>query len=164
MAATISGEISPCHDLPHQVQHFVVEDFAVFDGALERFLGVIISCLSGNFQQFVAGSVRIDSGWNCTPSTFSSRWRTPMISPSSVQAVTSRQAGRVSRSDRQRVVAHHGQRIGQAGEDALALVMHRRGLAVHQLLGMHDLAAEGRADALVAEADAEQGASCRRTP
>jgi hypothetical protein len=34
--------------------------------------------------------------------------------------------------------------------------MHRRGLAVHQLLGMHDLAAEGRADALVAEADAEQ--------
>jgi hypothetical protein len=27
------------HDLPHQVQHFVVEDFAVFDGALERFLG-----------------------------------------------------------------------------------------------------------------------------
>jgi hypothetical protein len=27
------------HDLPHQVQHFIVEDFAVFDGALERFLG-----------------------------------------------------------------------------------------------------------------------------
>jgi hypothetical protein len=29
-------------------------------------------------------------------------------------------------------------------------------ITVHQLLGMHDLAAEGRAYALVAEADAEQ--------
>ena len=43
--------------------------------------------------------VRIDSGWNCTPSTASCLWRTPMISSSSsVQAVTSRQSGRVSRS------------------------------------------------------------------
>jgi hypothetical protein len=78
-----------------------------------------------------------------------------MISPSSVQAVT-RGSRAALALDRQRVVAHHGERIGQAGEHALALVMHGRGLAVHQLLGMHDLAAEGRADALVAEADAEQ--------
>ena len=27
------------HDEPHQVQHFVVENLAVLDGALQRFLG-----------------------------------------------------------------------------------------------------------------------------
>ena len=43
-------------------------------------------------------SVSTDSGWNCTPSTASVLWRTPMISPSSVQAVISRQSGRLSRS------------------------------------------------------------------
>src|SRR3546814_8040487 len=48
-------------------------------------------------------SVRVDSGWNCTPSTGCSRWRRPMISstePSSfsVHAVTSRQPGSESLS------------------------------------------------------------------
>ena len=32
--------------------------------------------------------VKIDSGWNCTPSTACSLWRTPIITPRSVQAVT----------------------------------------------------------------------------
>ena len=41
--------------------------------------------------------VRIDSGWNWTPSTGYSLWRKPMINPSSVQAVTSRQSGKESR-------------------------------------------------------------------
>ena len=36
--------------------------------------------------------------WNWTPSTGSSRWRSPMIRPSSVHALTSRSAGRESRS------------------------------------------------------------------
>jgi hypothetical protein len=35
-------------------------------------------------------------------------------------------------------------------------VVDRRNLAMHQFLGVHDLAAEGFADRLVAEADAEQ--------
>ena len=42
--------------------------------------------------------VRNDSGWNCTPSTGSVLWRTPMISSSPVLAVISRQSGRLSRS------------------------------------------------------------------
>ena len=42
--------------------------------------------------------VRMDSGWNCTPSTGSSRWRKPMTVPSAVSAVTTRHSGRVSRS------------------------------------------------------------------
>ena len=40
--------------------------------------------------------VRMLSGWNCTPSTIKRRWRTPMISPSGVRAVTSSSGGRVS--------------------------------------------------------------------
>ena len=43
-------------------------------------------------------SVRIDSGWNCTPSTASSRWRRAITTPSSVSAVISSTAGIESRS------------------------------------------------------------------
>ena len=39
----------------------------------------------------------IDSGWNCTPSTTYSLCRSPMITPSLVSALTSRQSGSVSR-------------------------------------------------------------------
>ena len=42
--------------------------------------------------------VRIDSGWNWTPSTLSRRWRRPMMMPSGVVAETSRQSGRLWRS------------------------------------------------------------------
>jgi len=38
MAAIMTGDISPRHDLAHQVQHLVVKDFAVLDGALQRLL------------------------------------------------------------------------------------------------------------------------------
>jgi len=41
--------------------------------------------------------VSIDSGWNCTPSTASSRCRTAMITPDSLSAVTSRHSGKPSR-------------------------------------------------------------------
>src|SRR5262249_19597369 len=42
--------------------------------------------------------VRIDSGWNCPPSTKCSRCRTPMISPSVVHAERSSTDGRVGGS------------------------------------------------------------------
>ena len=45
--------------------------------------------------------------------------------------------------------------VGQTGEDALAVVVHERGLAVHHLGRPHHLAAEHLAHALVAEAHAE---------
>ena len=38
-------------------------------------------------------SLPIDSGWNCTPHSGRSRWRTPMTTPSSVQAIASRLSG-----------------------------------------------------------------------
>ena len=66
-------------------------------------------------------AVRIDSGWNCTPSTSSSRWRRPMIVPSSVSAVISSTSGTDVAVDDQRVVAGGLERVGQAGEDAGAV-------------------------------------------
>ena len=88
------------HDPPHQRQHLVVEDLAMLDRALQRVLkrdghGVRIGVarvparsarcvrprsLNGRARKFSSTflpcSVRIASGWNCTPSTGSSRWRT----------------------------------------------------------------------------------------
>src|SRR3954447_5913732 len=55
----------------------------------------------------------------------------------------------------QRVIARHGQRVGQPGEDALAVVRDLRRLAVDGLMADHP-AAEGLAHRLVAEADAER--------
>src|SRR6266852_1084449 len=49
------------------------------------------------FRSCLPSTVRIDSGWNCTPSTGRRRWRRPMISPSSATAVTSSASGTVSR-------------------------------------------------------------------
>ena len=43
-------------------------------------------------------SVRIDSGWNCTPSIGNSRWRRPITRPSSDSAVISSTSGTESRS------------------------------------------------------------------
>src|SRR5262249_2296102 len=89
------------HDLAHDVQHLVVEHLAVLDGALDR-LGdrdLLHNSLpvSFPFRKFCSilwpCSVSRASGWNCTPSTGSVRWRRPMISPSSDRAVTRRSAG-----------------------------------------------------------------------
>src|SRR5207247_1739931 len=46
--------------------------------------------------------------------------------------------------------------LGQAGEDAAAVVAHRARLAVDEPLGGADLAAEGLDDGLMSEADAER--------
>ncbi len=57
--------------------------------------------------------------------------------------------------DRQRVVARRRERVRQALEQALAGMMDRAGLAVHEGLGADDVAAEGLAHGLVPEADAQ---------
>src|ERR1700743_2856515 len=96
------------------MQHLVVENLAMLDGPLQRFLGgnghdvvslhqalreaASFDCFTKFSSSAWPCSDRIDSGWNCTPSTASSLWRTPMISPSSVHADTSRQSGSDSRS------------------------------------------------------------------
>ena len=79
-----------------------------------------------------------------------------MISPWSVQATTSKLVGQGAGLDDQAMVAGRLERVGQAPVDALAVVVDQRGLAVHDPVGADDLRAEGVADALVAEADAQQ--------
>src|SRR5690349_24429263 len=90
------------HDLPHDVQHLVVEHLAMFHGSLDRFgdRDLLHGCAPS--MKFCSirwpCSVRSASGWNWTPSSANSWWRTPMISPSSASAVIFRQAGSDSRS------------------------------------------------------------------
>ena len=98
--------------------------------------------------------VRIDSGWNWTPSTGRCRWRRPITTSPSHQAVTSRSARAVG-VDHQRVVAGRRHRGRQAGEDRAPVVRDLARLAVHRLAPAHHPAAERLADRLVAEADAE---------
>jgi hypothetical protein len=52
------------HDLPHQVDHFVEEDFAVFDGALQGFLGeklmgMLLDQAAGRCRNCAAGRGRV---------------------------------------------------------------------------------------------------------
>jgi hypothetical protein len=85
-----------------------------------------------------------------------------MISPSSVQAVTSSSAGRVFAADGQAVIARGGEGVGQACEDALVVVADLAGLAVHDGLGADHVAAIGLADGLVAQAHAQDRQVVRR--
>ena len=78
-------------------------------------------------------SVSTDSGWNCTPSSGRSRWRSAMITPPAVRPVTSSSSGRVSVAHRQRVVAGRRERRRQPGEHPGAVVVDLAGLAVQQL-------------------------------
>ena len=95
------------------------------------------------------------SGWNWTPSIGSSRWRTPITSPSGVRAVTSSSSGNASR----------GERVVAAGLEVAAAARRRRpcrrastrdALPCSERLRLADLAAERLDDRLVAEADAER--------
>src|SRR5260370_22646688 len=57
--------------------------------------------------------------------------------------------------DNQRMIAHRIERTRQPREDRVAVVNHRRRLAMHQPRCAHDLAAERLPDTLMTEADAE---------
>ena len=79
-----------------------------------------------------------------------------MISPWSVQATTSKSSGSVSGLDHQAVVAGGLERVGQAAIDALAVVVDHEVLPCMIRSARTILRAEGVADALVAQADAQQ--------
>src|SRR5947208_5513588 len=65
------------------------------------------------------------------------------------------------RVDHQRVVARRREALREAREQPAPVVQDGRGLAVHDAPGTHDRAAEGGADRLVPEADAEDGEPAR---
>ena len=99
-------------------------------------------------------SVRTDSGWNCTPSAGSSRWRRPISTPSPARGLL-QAVGQVGVDD-QRVVAPDRQRRGQPAEDRAPVVLDRRRLAVHRRSAASS-AAERLCERLVAETHAERG-------
>ena len=78
-----------------------------------------------------------------------------MITPSSVVAVTLSEAGTTLGFDNQRVVTRCLERIRQTGEHAFAVVADPARLAMHDRWRAHDPSAEHLADALMAEAHAE---------
>src|SRR4029077_5099779 len=53
------------------------------------------------------------------------------------------------------VIAHDLERRGQPHEDALAVVLHLRGLPMHNAIGAHDTAAVGFTDRLMTQAYAQ---------
>ncbi len=59
--------------------------------------------------------------------------------------------------DNEAVVARGGEGVGHAGVDRFAVVVDLVGFAVHEAFGANDFGAGDEADALVAEADAENG-------
>ena len=98
-AGNLRGREPPGHDGAHQAEHFLATQVTAMYQLVEQ-IGVVHRPAS--IRKFLSSacpcSVRMDSGWNCTPSTAKALWRTPMISPSSVHAVISRHSGRLTRS------------------------------------------------------------------
>ena len=79
----------------------------------------------------------------------------PMIRPSSVSALISRQSGSVSRFTIKRMIPGGRERRRNPGEDRRPVVTDCGGFAVHQLLRANDVAAERLSDRLMSQADAE---------
>ncbi len=98
-------------------------------------------------------SVSTDSGWNCTPSAGSSRWRTA-ITTLAAEGAALEHVGQLGVGD-QRVVAPDLERSLEAGEDRLAVMLDHGRLAVHGHVGDH-LATPRLHERLMAEADAER--------
>ncbi len=65
--------------------------------------------------------------------------------------------GEVFVGNTQRVVTHGGKGSLYSFEDAFPVVFNEAGFAVHDFGGVFDGSAESRGDALMSEADSEQG-------
>ena len=90
-AADLRRRRLAAHDRAHHLTRLVAPQVVAVEKARERLLDHAAS------RKLRAScgptSVRTDSGWNWTPSTGSSRWRTAITSPSAAVAETSRQSG-----------------------------------------------------------------------
>ena len=78
------------------------------------------------------------------------------VPSSSVCAAISERVGPALAIDDERVVARNGQRAGDAGKHALAVMADARCLAVHGRIGANDCPTERHADRLMPETDTEQ--------
>ena len=115
----------PAHHLAHERDHLLVEDLAVLDDADQRVLWFhdlprcrrcpSMARLAQEIAQQLVPLLGQDRlGVELHPLDRQRVvWRTPMMSPSSVQAVTSSVAGRTAALDHQRMVARRRQRLLQ---------------------------------------------------
>src|SRR5262245_19184785 len=89
-SSDLRGRCLAVHDLAHDGARLGERQPSSVEGLCDR-------CLNHACRKFLAIShpsgVSTDSGWNCTPSTGKSRWRTAMTSPSSAVADTSSTLG-----------------------------------------------------------------------
>ena len=99
-------------------------------------------------------SVRMLSGWNCTPQMGSSRHAHDL--PLGGLSGDLEAGGQRVALDDERVIARGVEGIGHPGEEVFAIVLNGRGLPVHHPVVHDDFAAERVSDALMAEADAEE--------
>src|SRR6185295_5393975 len=80
------------HDRVHHAARLVAREVAAVEQMRERLLDHATASRKLRARSAPAG-VSTDSGWNCTPSTASSRWRTAITSPSAAVADTSSDSG-----------------------------------------------------------------------
>ena len=142
------------HDLVHHLARLCPREVVAVEQPGERLLHRHRALSRKFFASSGPTGVSTDSGWNWTPSTGSSRWRTAITSPLGARGRDLEAIGDARR--RERVVAAGLERLGEAVEEAAAVVVDRARLAVDESLRLADLAAEGLDDRLVAEADAER--------
>ena len=101
-------------------------------------------------------SLAADSGWNCTPTTGCvAMLHGHDFAFVAGRAITRSTAGSESARDDERVIARDAERRRQTGEDARAIVRDERRSAVHAAGRRARFAAVRRADALMAQAHAE---------
>ena len=122
------------HDLGEHLRRLIGAQVPARGQRVDEWSGSGLAWPSAWRRKFASSSLTLsvstDSGWNCTPSAGSSRWRSAISTPVAV-----RRASRQSGSwlvDHQRVVAPDRQRRGQSAEDRAAVVLDARRLAVHR--------------------------------
>ena len=90
-AADLGRRRLALHDRVHHAARLVAREVAAVEQLRERLLDH--RRLQEVLREVEPDGVSTDSGWNCTPSTASSRWRTAITSPSAAVADTSSESG-----------------------------------------------------------------------
>lgn len=102
------------------------------------------------------------SGWNCTPNIGRLAWRSPMITPIGRTGGDGQRIGQGVGINGQAVVAGGVERVGHTGENAGAVMIDRRDLAMHGHRRAHHPPPENLPDGLMAQTDAKDRHPARR--
>ena len=92
-AADLRGRRLAGHDRVHHRARLGARQVVAVEQPCERVLDHVVDPSRKLRAMSRPSGVSTDSGWNCTPSIGSSRWRTAITSPSAAVADTSKQSG-----------------------------------------------------------------------